>query len=193
MVKSYFIHDTAEVDEPASIGEGTKIWHWSHISEGAVIGKNCIIGQNVFVGKNVKIGNNVKIQNNVSIYEAVELEDDVFCGPSVVFTNVKNPRAFIERKDQFKTTLVKKGVSIGANSTILCGVVLDEYSFIGAASFVDSSVSKNQILLGNPANLIGFCCNCLEKRIYLDRINNSTNFICDICGVDLNVFKSEID
>ncbi|MCX7795406.1 MAG: N-acetyltransferase, partial [bacterium] len=118
----YFIHESSYIDEPVEIGEGTKIWHFCHILKNVTIGKNCILGQNVMIGPNVKIGNNVKIQNNVSVYEGVELEDDVFCGPSMVFTNVINPRAFIERKHEFKKTLVKRGATIGANATIVCGV-----------------------------------------------------------------------
>ena len=131
---SYFVHDTALVDPGAEIGESTKIWHWSHVSSGAKIGKKCILGQNTFVGNNAVIGNCVKVQNNVSVYDSVVLSDNVFCGPSVVFTNVINPRSFIERKNEFKKTFVKENASIGANSTIVCGVT------VGFGSFMVSSV-----------------------------------------------------
>lgn len=147
----YYKHPTAIVDTPVCIGEGTKIWHFSHISENVAIGKNCIIGQNVFIGKNVKIGDGVKIQNNVSVFEGVEIEDDVFIGPSVVFTNVINPRSFIERKSEFKTTLIKKGASIGANATIICGNTIGEYAMIGAGAVLTRSVGDYELWYGNPA------------------------------------------
>jgi UDP-2-acetamido-3-amino-2,3-dideoxy-glucuronate N-acetyltransferase len=155
-MNSYFVHHSAQIDDSVSIGEGTKIWNWSHVSSGASIGKNCIIGQNVFIGKNVLIGDNVKIQNNVSIYEAVTIESDVFCGPSCVFTNVINPRSFIERKDEFKPTLVKKGATIGANSTIICGVSIGEYSLIGAAALVSKNVKSFALMIGVPAKHCGW-------------------------------------
>ena len=147
----YFKHETAVIDEPVEIGEGTKIWHFSHISANAKIGNNVIIGQNVFVGKGVVIGNGCKIQNNVSVYEGVTLEDDVFIGPSVVFTNVKEPRANIEQKNNFLQTLVKKGATIGANATIICGNTLGQNSFIGAGSVVTKNVKKDTLVFGNPA------------------------------------------
>lgn len=152
---AYFIHDTSILDENVSIGQGTKVWHFCHISENAIIGENCILGQNVFVGKNVKIGNGVKIQNNVSLFDGVEIEDDVFIGPSVVFTNVLNPRAFIEQKTQFLKTIVKKGVSIGANSTIVCGNTIGEYAFIGSGSVLTKSVQDFELWYGNPAKKKG--------------------------------------
>ena len=147
----YFKHETTVIDEPSDIGEGTKIWHFSHISANAKIGNNVIIGQNVFVGKGVVIGNGCKIQNNVSVYEGVTLEDDVFIGPSVVFTNVKEPRANIEQKNNFLQTLVKKGATIGANATVICGNTLGENSFIGAGSVVTKNVKKDTLVFGNPA------------------------------------------
>ncbi len=153
--KDYYIHDTSVLDEGVHLGGGTKIWHFSHISSGVFIGENCVIGQNVFIGKNVKIGNGVKIQNNVSVFEGVELEDNVFIGPSVVFTNVINPRAFIERKSEFKLTLIKKGASIGANSTIICGNTVGEYALIGAGSVVTKSVPAHELWYGNPATKKG--------------------------------------
>src|SRR4030043_189720 len=136
----YFVHPSSFIDEPCVIGKGTKIWHFCHILAGAKIGENCILGQNVMVGNNVLIGNNVKIQNNVSVYAGVELEDDVFCGPSCVFTNVLNPRAHISRKHDYRKTLVKKGASIGANATIVCGHTVGRYAFIGAGAVVTKNV-----------------------------------------------------
>lgn len=148
---NYYKHSTAIVDTPANIGEETKIWHFSHISDNVTIGRDCTIGQNVFIGKNVKIGDGVKIQNNVSVFEGVEIEDDVFVGPSVVFTNVINPRSFIERKSEFKRTLIKKGATIGANATIVCGNTIGEYAMIGAGSVLTKSVADYELWYGNPA------------------------------------------
>ena len=150
----YFRHETAVIDEPVEIGEGTKIWHFSHISTNAKIGNNVIIGQNVFVGKGVVIGNGCKIQNNVSVYEGVTLEDDVFIGPSVVFTNVKEPRANIEQKNNFLQTLVKKGATIGANATIICGNTIGQNSFIGAGSLITKNVNDYSLVYGAPAKHI---------------------------------------
>lgn len=148
---NFFQHETAIIDEGAQIGQGCKIWHFSHVMASAKMGKNCILGQNVFIGKNVSIGNNVKIQNNVSLYEGVTCEDDVFLGPSCVFTNVINPRSFLERKEQFKPTLVKKGASIGANATIVCGNTIGEYAMVGAGSVVTKNVPAYSLVIGNPA------------------------------------------
>ena len=153
--KSYFFHESGYIDEGAEIGEGTKIWHFSHIMSGAKIGKNCSLGQNVHVGSHAIIGNGVKIQNNVSVYDEVIIEDDVFCGPSCVFTNVINPRSFIERKNEYKKTIVKKGVTIGANATIVCGVTIGEYAFIGAGSVVTHDVPAYALVYGNPAMIHG--------------------------------------
>ena len=152
----YFIHETAVVDDGATLGEGTKIWHWSHVSSKSVIGKDCSLGQNVYVANDVIIGNNCKIQNNVSVYDSVRIEDGVFCGPSMVFTNVINPRSAIERKDEYKTTLVKKGASIGANATIVCGVTLGKYCFIGAGAVVTKDVDPYALMAGVPAKRIGW-------------------------------------
>ncbi|MCO6497408.1 MAG: N-acetyltransferase [Chitinophagaceae bacterium] len=155
-MENYFVHESSVIDEGAVIGEGTKIWHFCHVMPKAVIGDNCNIGQNVFVDNNAAIGNRVKIQNNVSIYNGVELEDDVFVGPSVVFTNVINPRSFIERKDQFKKTLVRKGASIGANATIVCGVEIGAYALIGAGAVVTKDIPDFAIAVGNPAKITGY-------------------------------------
>ncbi|HKK12845.1 MAG TPA: Gfo/Idh/MocA family oxidoreductase, partial [Flavobacteriaceae bacterium] len=154
----YFINETAIIDNPCLIGKDTKIWHFSHIMPGAEIGNRCNIGQNVVVSPRVKIGNNVKIQNNVSIYEGVTLEDDVFCGPSMVFTNVINPRSHISRKHEFKKTIVKKGASIGANATIVCGNTIGRYAFIGAGAVVTKNVPDYALVMGNPARVVGWMC-----------------------------------
>src|SRR6187401_2420562 len=147
---SYYAHPSSFIDEGCQIGEGTKIWHFSHVMSGAVIGNNCNLGQNVVVSPNVVLGNNVRVQNNVSIYEGVICEDDVFLGPSMVFTNVINPRSAIVRKHEFKTTLVKKGASIGANATIICGNTIGEYSLIGAGAVVTKEVVAYALIIGNP-------------------------------------------
>jgi len=155
MKENYFIHESSYVDEGAEIGEGTKVWHFCHIMPGAKIGKNCSLGQNVNVGSRAEIGDRVKIQNNVSVYDDVVIEDDVFCGPSCVFTNVMNPRAFVERKNEYKKTFVKKGASIGANATIVCGVTIGEYALIGAGSVVTKDVPAYTLAYGNPAGVRG--------------------------------------
>ncbi len=152
----YVVHESAYVDDGVSIGKGTKIWHFSHILSGSVIGKNCSFGQNCVVGPKVNIGNGVKVQNNVSIYESVEIEDDVFLGPSMVFTNVINPRAFIVRREEFKKTLLKRGCSIGANATIVCGVTIGEYALIGSGAVVSKDVKPYALMVGVPARQIGW-------------------------------------
>lgn len=155
-MKDYFSHESAIIDEGCKIGAGTKIWHFSHIMNDCEIGEKCNIGQNVVVSPGVKLGKNVKVQNNVSIYTGVICEDDVFLGPSMVFTNIKNPRSAIIRKDQYTTTLVKKGASIGANATIVCGITIGEYAFIGAGAVVVKDVPPFALVLGNPARHIGW-------------------------------------
>ncbi len=155
-----FIHESSFIDENVSIGEGTKIWHFSHILQGSKIGKNCVIGQNVMIGPDVVIGNRCKIQNNVSVYKGVKIEDDVFLGPSCVFTNVYNPRAFIERKNEFRETIVKRGVTIGANATIVCGVTIGEYALVGAGAVVRENVPPHALVVGVPAKQIGWACFC---------------------------------
>jgi len=154
-MSNYQVHPTAVIDAGAEIGNGTKIWHFSHIMSGAVIGENCNIGQNVVISPKVSLGNNVKVQNNVSVYTGVTCEDDVFLGPSCVFTNVLNPRSFISRKDEFKYTLVKRGASIGANATILCGITIGEYAMIGAGAVVTKDVLPFALIVGNPGRQVG--------------------------------------
>jgi len=155
-MQPYFSHETAIVDDKVTIGDGTKIWHFSHILSNTTIGKNCSFGQNCVVGGNVTVGNGVKVQNNVSIYEGVEVEDDVFLGPSMVFTNVINPRAFIQRKEEFKKTLLKKGCSVGANATIVCGVIIGEYALIGSGAVINRDVKPYALMVGVPAKQIGW-------------------------------------
>ena len=150
-----FIHETAIVDEGASLGEDCRVWHWTHICRGAKIGNNCSFGQGVFVSDHVVIGNNVKIQNNVSIFDTVQLEDNVFCGPSMVFTNVFNPRAEINRKSEYRPTIVKEGATLGANCTIVCGIEIGEYAFIGAGAVVTRDVPAFALMVGVPARQIG--------------------------------------
>lgn len=170
----YFVHESSYVDEGATVGKGTKIWHFSHLLPGAKVGENCAIGQNVNIGGKAVVGNKVKIQNNVSIYDNVILEDEVFCGPSCVFTNVFNPRSFVERKHEYRTTLVKRGASIGANATVVCGTTLGRYCFVGAGSVVTKDVPDYALVYGSPAKQHGWMCWCgvkLEKDLH-----------CTACG-----------
>lgn len=160
---NYTKHNTAIVDEGAQIGEGTRIWHWVHVCAGAKIGSVCSLGQNVFVGNRVVIGNNVKIQNNVSVYDNVTLEDNVFCGPSMVFTNVINPRSCVSRKDEYKNTVVKQGATLGANCTIVCGITIGKYAFVGAGSVVTKDVPDFALVVGNPARQSGWMSRYGEK------------------------------
>lgn len=184
MKKSYFVHESSYVDEGSDVGEGTKIWHFSHIMAGCSIGRNCSLGQNVNVGSKTKIGNRVKIQNNVSVYDRVIIEDDVFCGPSCVFTNVINPRSFIVRKDEYRETIIRKGASIGANATIVCGVTLGEYCFIGAGSVVTKDVKPYSLMYGNPAKQKGWICYCGE--------NLDDSLGCSHCGKEYKLVGDEL-
>ncbi|MBI3982223.1 MAG: N-acetyltransferase [Gemmatimonadetes bacterium] len=159
----YFAHESSYVDPGAVVGDGTKIWHFCHVMPGAEIGERCSLGQNVVVMPGTRIGNNVKIQNNVSIYEGVVLEDDVFCGPSCVFTNVINPRSHVPRKHEYRRTHVRRGATIGANATIVCGVTLGEYAFIGAGAVVTSDVPGFALMVGVPARRVGWMCQCGER------------------------------
>lgn len=172
------VHDTAIVDDGARIGQGTRIWHWTHVCADSRIGENCSLGQNVFVGNDVVIGNNVRIQNNVSVYDAVVLEDDVFCGPSMVFTNVINPRSHVSRKSEYRKTIVRRGASIGANATIVCGHEIGAYAFIGAGSVVTRDVPAYALMVGNPARRMGWMCGCGERL--RDIVANAAT--CGACG-----------
>ncbi|MCX5815379.1 MAG: DapH/DapD/GlmU-related protein [Proteobacteria bacterium] len=183
----YFVHESSFIDPDVEIGEGTKIWHFSHILSGAKIGNNCIIGQNVCIERDVIIGNRCKIQNNVSVYKGVTLKDEVFCGPSCVFTNVYNPRAFIERKTEFRPTLVKRGATIGANATILCGATIGRYAMIGAGALVRSDVPDYAIFVGVPAKQVGWACKCgmtikTGKGQWAMGKASSDPLVCSYCG-----------
>lgn len=172
-----FVHESSYVDEPCKIGEGTRIWHFSHVMKNAVIGRNCNIGQNVVVSPGVRIGDGCKIQNNVSLYEGVVLEDFVFCGPSMVFTNVVNPRSEIVRKGEYQQTLVRRGVSIGANATVVCGHTIGQYAFIGAGAVVTRDVPDFALMVGNPARRTGWICRCGVKLALAGERGG-----CDACG-----------
>jgi UDP-2-acetamido-3-amino-2,3-dideoxy-glucuronate N-acetyltransferase len=176
MTNPPFIHESAYVDEGAQVGAGTRIWHFCHVMSGAVIGARCSLGQNVVVMNGVRIGENVKIQNNVSVYEGVVLEDDVFCGPSMVFTNVSNPRSHVSRKNEYRTTLVRRGATIGANATIVCGVTLGEYAFIGAGAVITRDVMPYALMAGVPGRRIGWMCQCGE------RLPDTGAAQCKVCG-----------
>ena len=169
-----FVHDTAVVDDGARVGDGTRIWHFTHVSSGATIGAGCVLGQNVFVGPGVEVGDGVKIQNNVSVYAGVTIADDVFLGPSCVFTNVLTPRAHVERKDEFARTPVGRGVTVGANATIVCGHSLGEYALIGAGSVITKDVPAHAVMVGNPARRTAWACRCGEVL--------SGNGLCARCG-----------
>ena len=189
--KDYFVHESSYIDEPCEIGKGTKIWHFTHIMKNSKIGENCNIGQNVVISPNVVIGNNVKIQNNVSVYTGVICEDDVFLGPSCVFTNVINPRSFIERKHEYKQTIIKKGASIGANATIVCGNTIGRYALVGAGAVVTKDVPDYALVVGNPARIIGYVCKCGNRLE-----NKDEKYVCTSCGkkyilIDGNLIEKE--
>lgn len=166
----FFCHPTTVIDEDCSIGEGTKIWHFSHLLKGAVIGKNCVLGQNVMLGSKVVLGDNVHVQNNVSVYEGVTCEEDVFIGPSVVFTNVINPRSAISRKNEFRPTLIRKGATIGANATIICGIEIGSYAFIGAGAVITKTVLPYALVIGNPGRQTGWMSECGYKLKFNDQL-----------------------
>lgn len=176
-MSDYFAHESSYIDESAEIGAGTKIWHFCHIMPRARIGERCNIGQNVLVSSDVTIGTNVKIQNNVSLYTGVIVENDVFLGPSMVFTNVINPRSHVSRKDEYKTTLVKKGASVGANATIVCGTTLGRYCFVGAGAVVTKDVPDYALVYGTPARVRGWVCQCGEQLNF-----EGERAICSACG-----------
>lgn len=178
-MKDYFVHESSYVDEGSEIGEGTKIWHFSHIMSDSKIGKNCNIGQNVVISPGVILGDKVKVQNNVSVYTGVECEEGVFLGPSCVFTNVINPRSLIEKKDEYKKTVLKKGASVGANSTIICGNTIGKFALIGAGAVVTKDIGDYELVVGNPAKKIGYVCECGE-RLVLDK--DKDIYKCEICG-----------
>ncbi|MBL0356330.1 MAG: N-acetyltransferase [Chitinophagaceae bacterium] len=185
---NYTKHETSIVDEGAQIGEGSRVWHWVHVCGKAVIGSKCSLGQNVFVGNRVIIGNNVKIQNNVSVYDNVTLEDDVFCGPSMVFTNVYNPRSAVTRKEEYRDTLVKRGATLGANCTIVCGVTIGEYAFVGAGSVVNKDVLPFALMVGVPAKQIGWMSR-FGERIDLP-VKGDGQYTCPHTG-DKYILKEE--
>jgi UDP-2-acetamido-3-amino-2,3-dideoxy-glucuronate N-acetyltransferase len=185
--KSAFIHSSAFVDEGARVGPQSKIWHFCHVMGGAVIGARCSLGQNVVVMNGVTVGDNCKIQNNVSLYEGVVLEQDVFCGPSMVFTNVMNPRSHVSRKNEYRRTLVKRGASIGANATIVCGTTLGEYSFIGAGAVITKDVPAYALMAGVPARRIGWMCQCGER---LPSVTGDVR--CGACGTRYTITANSV-
>lgn len=186
--KPYFVHESSYIDEPCTIGKETKIWHFSHIMRNCVIGEKCNIGQNVVISPEVILGKNVKIQNNVSVYTGVICEDDVFLGPSCVFTNVINPRSFIERKEEYRKTIIGKGASIGANATIVCGHNIGKYAFVGAGAVVTKDVPDFALVVGNPSKVIGYVCMCGDR---LDT-SNVDQLICASCGKKYEMNDGEL-
>jgi len=181
----YFVHPSSYVDDGAEIGQGTKIWHFCHVMKAAKIGTNCSIGQNVFIAQNTTMGDGVKVQNNVSIYEGVVIENDVFLGPSMVFTNVINPRSHVSRKEEFRTTLIKQGATVGANATIVCGATLGEYAFVGAGAVVTSDIPAYALVYGVPGRLHGWICQCGDQ-LQFDMAGDVETAICTSCGTNYN-------
>ncbi|NMF06138.1 acyltransferase [Clostridium beijerinckii] len=188
MDKNYFVHESSYIDNDVVIGDGTKIWHFSHIMSNSVIGEKCNIGQNVVISPGVKIGDGVKIQNNVSVYTGVICEDYVFLGPSCVFTNVVNPRSFIERKSEYKETIIGKGASIGANVTIVCGHNIGKYALVGAGAVVTKHIPDYALVVGNPASIIGYVCECGEKLNFKDE-----HATCESCGKKYSKDKEKVE
>lgn len=184
----YFVHESSYIDSGVEIGDNSKIWHFCHIMGNTKIGKDCSFGQNCVVGPNVVIGNNVKVQNNVSIYDGVEIEDDVFCGPSMVFTNVINPRSHVSRKHEYKKTLLKKGCSIGANATVVCGHTIGKYAFVGAGAVVTKDIPDYALVTGNPAKIKGWVCQCGVKLITGEKSEQNIEYKCSECG---KVYKTD--
>ena len=180
--RAYYVHPSSVVDEPCAIGAGTRIWHFCHVMKDAAIGRDCTIGQNVFVASGVRIGDHCKIQNNVSLYTGVVLEDHVFVGPSMVFTNVINPRSEVVRKDEYKPTLVRRGASIGANATVVCGVTIGAYAFVGAGAVVTHDVPDFALVLGNPARRSGWMCRCGAK---LEPVGEAPR--CSVCDTEYSL------
>jgi UDP-2-acetamido-3-amino-2,3-dideoxy-glucuronate N-acetyltransferase len=187
----YFVHESAYVDDGCIIGEGTKIWHFTHVMAGATIGRNCNIGQNVVVSPGVVIGNNVKIQNNVSVYTGVTLEDDVFCGPSMVFTNVTNPRSHVSRKHEYRPTIVGRGATLGANSTIVCGHRVGMYAFVGAGAVLTRDIPDYALVVGNPARLAGWMCECGVKLVARP-VDDAASVSCAACGLAFTVAEGRM-
>lgn len=179
LMSEYFVHPSAQVDEGAEVGEGTRIWHWCHLMHGAKVGRNCNIGENAFIETGVILGNNVKVKNNVALYTGLICEDDVFIGPNAVFTNVANPRSFIERKNEFKRTTIRRGATIGANATIVCGHDIGEYAFVGAGSVVTKTVPNYTMVVGNPARKYAYVCKCGFKL--------NAEYTCEKCGNEYEV------
>lgn len=192
MAEDFFAHETAWIDEGAEVGAGTRIWHFCHIMPDSRIGRRCNLGQNVVVSPGCVIGDNVKIQNNVSVYTGVILEDDVFCGPSMVFTNVINPRSHMERKDEYRATLVKRGATIGANATVVCGVTLGRYCFIGAGTVVTRDVPDHALWVGNPGRLRGYVCACGCKLNVADGARDA-DCVCDACGASYSIRDGSVE
>lgn len=183
---TFTVHPTAIVDEGARIGDGSRIWHWVHVCGGAQIGAGCSLGQGVFVGNDVVIGDRVKIQNNVSVYDAVTIEDEVFCGPSMVFTNVYNPRSAIERKAEYRPTLIRKGATLGANCTIVCGVTVGRFAFVGAGAVVNKDVPDYALMVGVPARRVGWMCEC---GLQLEGLGSTS---CLGCGIGYEISEAAI-
>lgn len=188
MDKNYFVHESSYVDDNVKIGDGTKIWHFSHVMSNCEIGERCNIGQNVVISPGVKLGNGVKIQNNVSVYTGVICEDDVFLGPSCVFTNVVNPRSFIERKSEYKDTIIGTGASIGANVTIVCGHNIGKYALVGAGAVVTKHVPDYALVVGNPSRIIGYVCKCGEKLKFEDK-----QATCSACEEKYIIDKEKVE